>query len=96
MRDFFGSHVSRSSISRKFDYMSDGEIMNKLYKREIQEVIIGRSLTSEESDALTRIDSTRPREHLMAKDALSWTERNLQPKIKNAGTTVLQRTAEVE
>lgn len=67
-REVFEATYPGASIT--FDYMSDAEIMNKLFKREIQEAIIGRSLSVEESDALTRIDSTRPREHLMAKDAL--------------------------
>jgi phosphate transport system substrate-binding protein len=59
--------------------MSDAEIMNKLYKRELQEAVIGRQLTVEESEALTRIDSTHPREHLMAKDALAFIVGNKSP-----------------
>jgi phosphate transport system substrate-binding protein len=76
-REVFESAYPGASIT--FEYMSDGEIMNKLYKREIQEAVIGRQLTAEESEALTRIDSTHPREHLMAKDALAFIVGNKSP-----------------
>lgn len=69
-REVFEATYPGASIT--FDYMSDAEIMNKLYKRELQEAVIGRQLTTEEIEALTRIDSTHPREHLMARDALAF------------------------
>jgi hypothetical protein len=72
-REVFESAYPGASIT--FEYMSDAEIMNKLYKRELQEAVIGRQLTAEELEALTRIDSTHPREHLMAKDALAFYSR---------------------
>lgn len=76
-REVFESAYPGASIT--FEYMSDAEIMNKLYKRELQEAVIGRQLTVEESEALTRIDSTHPREHLMAKDALAFIVGNKSP-----------------
>lgn len=76
-REVFEAIYPGASIT--FDYMSDAEIMNKLYKRELQEAVIGRQLTVEESEALTRIDSTHPREHLMAKDALAFIVGNKSP-----------------
>lgn len=76
-REVFEAIYPGASIT--FEYMSDAEIMNKLYKRELQEAVIGRQLTAEESEALTRIDSTHPREHLMAKDALAFIVGNKSP-----------------
>ncbi len=76
-REVFEAIYPGASIT--FDYMSDAEIMKKLYKRELQEAVIGRQLTAEESEALTRIDSTHPREHLMAKDALAFIVGNKSP-----------------
>jgi phosphate transport system substrate-binding protein len=76
-REVFESAYPGASIT--FEYMSDAEIMNKLYKRELQEAVIGRQLTAEELEALTRIDSTHPREHLMAKDALAFIVGNKSP-----------------
>lgn len=76
-REVFESAYPGASIT--FEYMSDAEIMNKLYKRELQEAVIGRQLTVEELEALTRIDSTHPREHLMAKDALAFIVGNKSP-----------------
>lgn len=69
-REVFEAEFPGASIA--FEYMSDAEIMKKLYNREIQEAIIGRLLTASEAEALTRIDSTHPREHLMAKDAMAF------------------------
>ena len=76
-REVFESAYPGASIT--FEYMSDAEIMNKLYNRELQEAVIGRQLTAEELEALTRIDSTHPREHLMAKDALAFIVGNTSP-----------------
>lgn len=76
-REVFEAIYPGASIT--FEYMSDAEIMKKLYNRELQEAVIGRQLTAEESEALTRIDSTHPREHLMAKDALAFIVGNKSP-----------------
>jgi len=54
----------------RFKYMSDGAVMEALYRHEFQEAIIGRKLLPNEYEKLTQVDSVRPREHLMAKDAL--------------------------